>query len=38
MFLTIKLYTYIKTAYLTELFDIELFWHLSVYKKNMYLY
>ena len=22
----------------TELFNIELFWHLTVYKQNMYLY
>ena len=32
-FLTLKLY-----FYLTELFNIELSWHLTVCKENLYLY
>ena len=33
MFLTMKLY-----SRLTELFEIELFWHLTVGKQKLYLY
>ena len=33
VFLTLKLY-----LYKTELFNIELFWHLTVFKQNLYLY
>ena len=33
MFLTLKLY-----LHQTELFDIELFWHLTVNKQYLYLY
>ena len=32
-FLTLKLY-----LHKTKLFDIELFWHLTVCKQNLYLY
>ena len=31
LFLTLKLY-----LYQTDLFNIELFWHLTVYKQNLY--
>ena len=33
LFLMLKLY-----LHETELFDIELFWHLTVCKQNLYLY
>ena len=33
LFLTLKLY-----LHLTELFNTELFWHLTVCKQNLYLY
>ena len=33
LFLTLKLY-----LHETELFNIELFWHLTVSKQNLYLY
>ena len=33
LFLTLKLH-----LYKTELFNIELFWHLTVSKQNLYLY
>ena len=33
LFLTLKLY-----SHKTELFDIELFWNLTVCKENLYLY
>ena len=33
LFLTLKLY-----LYLTELFNIELFWHSTVCKQNLYSY
>ena len=33
LFLTLKLY-----LDWTELFNVELFWHLTVFKQNLYLY
>ena len=33
LFFTLKLY-----LHEIELFNIELFWHLTVYKQNLYLY
>ena len=33
LFLKLKLY-----MHLTELFTMELFWHLTVFKQNLYVY